>query len=65
MLTTNFTQEELHQMRKDHLKTMQMLIDDYEELKDIPNVNIISSIASKYLVCYICTPDEHSEHLGI
>lgn len=65
MLTTNFTHEELKPFRKEQLKTINILIEEYEELKDIPNVNIISSLADKYLVCYLYSPDEHSEHLGI
>lgn len=50
---------------ENNMKEVQQLINLYEELKDIPNINIFYTIARKYLVFDIHSADEHQQHLGI
>lgn len=48
-----------------NIEEVQNLIKYYEELKDIPNINIVYTIARKFMVFDYCKSDEHQQHLGI
>jgi len=51
---------------KDNRLIVQKLIEDYEELKKIPNCNPISVIAYNYFVMeFKISDDEHANTLGI
>lgn len=51
---------------KDNRLVVQKLIDEYEELKIIPNCNPISVIAYNYFVMeFKISDDEHANNLGI
>lgn len=53
------------QILRENVKEIQNLINYYEEIKDLPNVNIYYSIARKFMVIDIDKQDEHQQHLGI
>lgn len=50
----------------ENAKEIQKLINDYEELKDIPNCHPISILSRNYFVLeYQINEDEHATSLGI
>ena len=50
----------------ENAKEIQKLINDYEELKNIPNCNPFSILSRNYFVLeYAINDDEHANTLGI
>jgi hypothetical protein len=48
-----------------NIAIIKQLIADYEDYKDIPNINIFNVLDNKYQLSFKNEEDEHSDHLGI
>jgi hypothetical protein len=46
-------------------KQLEKLINEYEVLKNIPNINILRILSNKFFVADLASSDEHEDHIGI
>jgi hypothetical protein len=51
--------------REVNIALIKQLIADYEDYKDIPNLNIYNVLDNKYQLSFKNEEDEYSDHLGI
>lgn len=51
--------------REVNIALIKQLIADYEDYKDIPNINIYNVLDNKYQLSFKNEEDEYSDHLGI
>jgi hypothetical protein len=51
--------------REVNIALIKQLIADYEDFKDIPNINIYNVLDNKYQLSFKNEEDEYSEHIGI
>ena len=53
-------------LKKDiNIAIIKQLIADYEDYKDIPNINIYNVLDNRYELYFKNEEDEYSDHLGI
>ena len=53
-------------LKKDiNIAIIKQLIVDYEDYKDIPNINIYNVLDNRYELSFKNEEDEYSDHLGI
>ena len=48
-----------------NIALIKQLIADYEDFKDIPNINIYNVLDNKYQLSFKNEEDEYSDHIGI
>jgi hypothetical protein len=48
-----------------YIAIIKQLIADYEDYKDIPNINIFNVLDNRYELSFKNEEDEYSDHLGI
>ena len=51
--------------REVNIALIKQLIADYEDFKDIPNINIYNVLDNRYELSFKNDEDEYSEHIGI
>lgn len=51
--------------REVNIALIKQLIADYEDFKDIPNINIYNVLDNKYQLSFKNEEDEYSDHIGI
>lgn len=51
--------------REVNIALIKQLIADYEDYKDIPNINIFNVLDNRYELSFKNEEDEYSDHLGI
>lgn len=51
--------------REVNIALIKQLIADYEDYKDIPNINIYNVLDNRYELSFKNEEDEYSEHIGI
>lgn len=51
--------------REVNIALIKQLIADYEDYKDIPNINIYNVLDNRYELSFKNDEDEYSEHIGI
>lgn len=51
--------------REVNIALIKQLIADYEDYKDIPNINIYNVLDNKYQLSFKNEEDEYSDHIGI
>jgi hypothetical protein len=51
--------------REVNIALIKQLIADYEDFKDIPNINIYNVLDNKYQLSFKNEEDEYHDHIGI
>lgn len=51
--------------REVNIALIKQLIADYEDFKDVPNINIYNVLDNRYELSFKNEEDEYKEHIGI